>query len=340
MQRGDAKAAHALFLHALGLREALYGKENLAVAEMHTALYRSSDRLGQLREAFAHAELAAALAERALPPDHPSLYGPVANLGVIKRELGDLPGALALFERSRLLARKAQGPDGPNTLAAASNAAQTRLALGEVDKARAVVEDALAASRRARGDDYPGTIFLEDLFGQVLREEGRAAEAVRHHTAALARADARFGRRTVDALYIVSNLGRARLDAGDARGLDDVLEAARGLEQISSSVMLRYLAMSAACAALLDRGAPGEAGPFCQRALALAEPVYPPDHFAVREARALIAELVVRAGRAGKAEVEQLEANASWLAAQHGAFPEQQRRARKALSLARASASR
>ncbi len=160
-------------------------------------------------------ERALAIAERAFGPDHPEVARRLLGVGRglrcqlreglrVGRGLrcrlreglrveSDHAGARACFERALAIAERAQGPEGPLVGEALAHLALVLAALGEPARARACAERALAVARQAHGPDHPGLADYHWALGVVLASKGDFAGCKTRFEQALAIREQAYG---------------------------------------------------------------------------------------------------------------------------------------------------
>ena len=110
-------------------------------------------RRAELHTARVAGERAVAIFEAAYGSDHAEVARPLANLGIVVRQLGKLEAARAALERALAIFEAAYGPDHPQVAVTLTNLGIVLRELGELDAAQAVQERALAISEAASPGD-------------------------------------------------------------------------------------------------------------------------------------------------------------------------------------------
>ena len=109
----------------------------------------------RLAEARPLAERALAIDEAAYGPDHPDVAIRLNNLAAILQDLGQPGEARPLAERALAIDEAAYGPDHPEVATDLNNLALILQDLGQPGEARPLAERALAIAEAAYGPDHP-----------------------------------------------------------------------------------------------------------------------------------------------------------------------------------------
>jgi tetratricopeptide (TPR) repeat protein len=201
---------------ALGRNAALEGELGRLLVDLLNGACTYILRAGAGQRGMESAELAAAVSQRLLGPEHPDTLTSANNLAGALRELGDVESARRLFvdvydTRQRLL-----GPEHPDTLLSGNNLAGALLDVGDVAGAHRLHEEVYEAHQRLLGPDDPHTLRSADNLAMARLALGDAEGA--HHVLEEAyRACQRLlGPEHPDTLASANNLAGARSRVGDA----------------------------------------------------------------------------------------------------------------------------
>jgi hypothetical protein len=185
--------------------------------------------LGRFAEGLALAEQALAIYER-IYGEHPSTGHMRLNVGMFRVGLGEPERGLESMRRGDELLARVLGPDHPDLLFSTAEIGWVLLVLGRVDEARPYVERAVRLA--PRGPEMQDRV--EALRGFFALADGRADEAVRRLSAAVAAYAAREPRRPhlTELGESRFRLAQARAAAGDAAGA--LADARVALEELTA----------------------------------------------------------------------------------------------------------
>jgi eukaryotic-like serine/threonine-protein kinase len=183
-QQGRFQEAADLSTRAIALTEAS-GKDNPRLPAALNNLAEYQNQIGHLEEALRSIRRSLAIREKTLPPDHPDFAGSYNTLGNIESSLGHQPEAAAAFERSIAIERKQYGPKHPSVAAALGGLATAHQAQGHLDLALRYDLEALDIFESFNPGD-PNIGLLQCNIGEVLRLQGRPAEALEAYGKSLA----------------------------------------------------------------------------------------------------------------------------------------------------------
>jgi serine/threonine-protein kinase len=176
--------AAALNQQALGLARELHGEHAPATAHARLALAETTIRRGDM-EAAAEQGRQALDALRALrPPPVEALAQAHTLLGNALDQLGDHDGAQARLQTALQLLREARSTSEQRSRAA-YYLARPLEAKGDLAGAEALYLEGLDAARQNFGPRSYIVAFGEENYGDLLRQQGRLDEALRHLQAAL-----------------------------------------------------------------------------------------------------------------------------------------------------------
>ena len=246
------------------------------------------DRLASYRQgalaAYAAArplfELALAIREKALGPEHPLTATTLDNLGVLLKDQGDLAGARSLNERALAIREKALGPEHRSTATSLNNLARVLRAQGDLAGARPLFERALAIREKALGPEHRLTATSLNNLASLLHAQGDLAGARPFFERALAIREKALGPEhplTATTLGNVARLLHAEGDLAGARPLFEralaIHEKALGPEHPTTATTLNNFGRL-----LHAQGDLAGARPLFERALAICEKAFGPEH--------------------------------------------------------------
>jgi tetratricopeptide (TPR) repeat protein len=286
VSNGPAAWARARRLDAIALAlvstdTAVSGRSPLPAADLMDRLgsYRL-DALGAYAPARPLYELALAIREKALGPDHPDTATSLNNLALLLRAQGDFAAARPLYERTLAIVEKALGPDHPDTATRLNNLASLLYAQGDFTAARSLFERALSIFEKALGPDHPDTGTSFNNLPLLLQAQGDFAAARPLFERALAISEKALGPDHPDTATSLGNLARLLQAQGEfaaARPLYEralaIVEKALGPDHPDTAKSLNNLA------GLLEaQGDLAAARPLYERALAISERTLGLDH--------------------------------------------------------------
>ncbi|WP_437913932.1 serine/threonine-protein kinase [Sorangium sp. So ce302] len=221
--------AERAYTRALAVREETLGASHPSVALTLNSLGRLFNTQGKYRDALPRIERAIAIQERALGPDHPFLGASVNNLGNALVMLGETDAARRAHERVRAIREKALGPDHPDVASSLNNIGAVLEMQQKFAEATPYYERSLAIREKALGPDHANVAASLGNLGSALVAQKRYAE------------------------------GLVRLERAAA-----IQEKALGPSSHAVAAMLTGIA-----SAYNEKGEPGKARPFAERALAI-----------------------------------------------------------------------
>jgi tetratricopeptide (TPR) repeat protein len=234
LQQEELDEARQLFERALGIRRAVLGSRDPAIAESLNNLAELERRSGQLDRARTLHEAALGLRREVLDDGHPDIAESLNNLGVLLRDLGELEAAAGLLGEAHGIRRERLGPVHPATLESTGNLAAVALDLGDRATAEAVL---LAAVEALPADAGVGggmaAYLLRQAVDVLLLENDVDGAVLLCEERVLAGREPSVDAAAVDPL-VVPDLVSAELLAACARALGRVggeVRAARLLEQ-------------------------------------------------------------------------------------------------------------
>ena len=139
--------------------------------------FNYADNLGLVYEAV-ELEVAVAVVEDVLGPDHPDTLHARNNLAVAYRSVDRFGEAIELFEQVLAKREKLLGADHPDTLGVRNNLALAYLSVGRFGEAIELSEQVLAKRKRLLGADHPDTLGVRNNLAVAYRSVGRLDEAI------------------------------------------------------------------------------------------------------------------------------------------------------------------
>ena len=139
--------------------------------------FNYADNLGLVYEAV-ELEVAVAVVEDVLGPDHPDTLHARNNLAVAYRSVDRFGEAIELFEQVLAKREKLLGPDHPDTLTTRNNLAFAYLSVGRFGEAIELFEQVLAKREKLLGADHPDTLGVRNNLAVAYRSVGRLDEAI------------------------------------------------------------------------------------------------------------------------------------------------------------------
>jgi tetratricopeptide (TPR) repeat protein len=269
-----ARRLDALSLALLGDDATLRGKTAPSATYLlnQLAAYRYK-ALGAYVLARPFYELALAVREEVLGPEHPATVISLNNLADLLQAQGDLAAAQALYERALRVNEKLLGPDHPNTATSLNNLAGVLRAENAIAVALPLSERALAIREKALGPEHPLTASSLNNFASLLQAQGNFAAARPLFERALAIRERVLGSDHPDVAQSQNNLAgvlQAQGEPAAARPLFEralaIYEKVLGPEHPAISTSLNSLG-----ALLADQGDLAAAQPLIERALAIRE---------------------------------------------------------------------
>ncbi len=163
------------------------GAESLGAAFAENQLADALFSVGSYAEALEHYQVAAALRERYLGPNHPRLAPTLTSLGSTLSNLGRNDEALVVLARALDINEAVYGLGHPNLAVTLNNIAYAQEGLGRMSEALETHERALAIIRETWGADHPQTAYVHLNRVSIYRkleqwdlalEQARAAERI------------------------------------------------------------------------------------------------------------------------------------------------------------------
>ena len=162
----------------------------IAVQDYSRSLFEREQVRGYLNRAFEYAydlglvyeavelDVAVAVVEDVLGPDHPGTLAVRNNLALVYKSVGRFGEAIELFEQVLAERERLLGADHPDTLTVRNNLAVAYHSVGRLDEVIELFEQVLADRVRVLGADRPDTLNTRNNLAVAYRSVGRFGEAV------------------------------------------------------------------------------------------------------------------------------------------------------------------
>jgi tetratricopeptide (TPR) repeat protein len=173
-----------LAARALSLAEQA-GRDNPRIPSILNDLAEYQNQAGRYEEALRSVRRSLAIREKTLPPDHPDFGNAYNTLGNIESSRNRQPEAAAAFERAIEIERKQYGPKHWLVAGALMGLATAHQAQGHLDLALRYDREALDIFQ-SRNPEDPNIGKVLVNVGEVLRLQGKPAEALESYRKALA----------------------------------------------------------------------------------------------------------------------------------------------------------
>jgi Tfp pilus assembly protein PilF len=231
--------------------------------------------------AKSYIELALAINEKVLAPDHPDTALILNNLGKLMRDMGHLQSAKTHLERAATIHEQTLGPDHPDTAMSLGALGRVLQIIGdELDRAKSYHERALAIQEQKLGPTHLQTTISLNNLGGLLIDMNDRETARDYFERALAIREETLGPDHPRTAQSLNNLGYLLQIMGDydnarpylERALD-IHEQALGPEHPKTATSLNNMGEL-----LKEMGELAEARSYFERALANWEQTVGPDH--------------------------------------------------------------
>ena len=162
----------------------------IAIQDYSRLLFEREQVRGYLNRAFKYAydlglvyeavelDVAVAVVEDVLGPDHPYTLTVRNNLAVAYESVGRFGEAIELFEQVLAERERVLGADHPDTLNTRNNLAGAYESVGRFGEAIELFEQVLAERERVLGPDHPVTLTVRNNLAGAYRSVGRLDEAI------------------------------------------------------------------------------------------------------------------------------------------------------------------
>ena len=198
----------------------------IAVQDYSRSLFEREQVRGYLNHAFDYAdylglvyealelEVAVAVVEDVLGPDHPGTLTVRNNLAIAYKSVGRFGEAIDAWEELLPDCQRVLGADHPDTLSVRNNLALVYDSVGRFGEAIELFEQVLADRVRVLGDDNPYTLSVRNNLAIAYYSVGRFGEAIELFEQVLAERERLLGPDHPDTLTVRNNLAGAYDSAG------------------------------------------------------------------------------------------------------------------------------
>ena len=198
----------------------------IAVQDYSRSLFEREQVRGYLNHAFDYAdylglvyealelEVAVAVVEDVLGPDHPDTLTVRNNLAIAYKSVGRFGEAIDAWEELLPDCQRVLGADHPDTLSVRNNLALVYDSVGRFGEAIELFEQVLADRVRVLGDDNPYTLSVRNNLAIAYYSVGRFGEAIELFEQVLAERERLLGPDHPDTLTVRNNLAGAYDSAG------------------------------------------------------------------------------------------------------------------------------
>ena len=284
--------AEELFKRSLKIQEKAGGPDNPALAgglANIAVVYLNEGRFNEAEESF---KRALTLQQKALGPGHPLVGETLNNLGEVYRAEAKDADAEKMYQQALAIWEKTLGPDNPTVALGVMNLAELYQAESKYEQSEALYKRALAIEQKALGPTHPTTGGTINNLATLYIVEGKYADAESLYLQQLPIMEKTAGPASIEVANMSENLGMAYIAENKAaeagprirRALEiwekegsespDVVKSVFGLGMISTI-----------------EGKVAEADGYYQRALALTQKIYGPDHPNVAQIQATLGSL-------------------------------------------------
>ena len=162
----------------------------IAIQDYSCLLFEREQVRGYLNRAFKYAydlglvyeavelDVAVAVVEDVLGPDHPDTLTVRNNLAAAYRSIGRFGEAIELFEQVLAESEQVLGADHPDMLTVRNNLADAYRSVGHFGEAIELFEQVLAERERVWGADHPDTLTVRNNLALAYLSVGRFGEAI------------------------------------------------------------------------------------------------------------------------------------------------------------------
>jgi tetratricopeptide (TPR) repeat protein len=266
--------------HLRDLTDTARDRADEHAATLCTNLSRYLGMVGDYAAAQPYAELALAICEQTLGPQHPATATSLNNLALLLWAQGDYAAARPLYERDLAICEQTLGPQHPATATSLNNLALLLRAQGDYTAARPLHERDLAICEQTLGPQHPHTATSLNNLAGLLSDQGDYAAARPLHERALAIREQTLGPQHPHTATSLNNLALLLVAQGDyaaARPLYErdlaICEQTLGPQHPATATSLNNLAEL-----LRAQGDYAAARPLYERDLAICEQTLGPQH--------------------------------------------------------------
>ena len=198
----------------------------IAIQDYSCLLFEREQVRGYLNRAFKYAydlglvyeavelDVAVAVVEDVLGPDHPDTLTVRNNLAAAYRSIGRFGEAIELFEQVLAESEQVLGADHPDMLTVRNNLADAYRSVGRFGEAIDAWEELLLECQRVLGADHPYTLTVRNNLAGAYESVGRFGEAIELFEQVLAERERVLGPDHPDTLTVLNNLAGAYKSAG------------------------------------------------------------------------------------------------------------------------------
>ena len=193
-----------------------YSRSLFEREQIRLYLYRAfkyAYNLGSVYEAV-ELEVAVAVVEGVLGPDHPDTLAVRNNLALVYESVGRFGEAIELFEQVLDERERVLGADHPDTLKTRNNLASVYYSVGRFAEAIDAWEELLRDCQRVLGADHPVTLDVRNNLAVAYKSVGRFGEAIELYEQVLDERERVLGADHPDTLKTRNNLAVAYYSVG------------------------------------------------------------------------------------------------------------------------------
>ncbi|MFC6083460.1 FxSxx-COOH system tetratricopeptide repeat protein [Sphaerisporangium aureirubrum] len=304
--QGNYHRAHRLITHAVSIRTATLGAEDVHTLGSRCERAKIAQNLGLAREAEAEQREVLHACRRLLGEEHPDTLIVRGSLALVLRDLGRLEESEAEHRAVLRVRHRLLGEEHPATLISRNNLALVLQDLGRPSEAERELGVVLAAQRRVLGEEHRDTLTSRGALALVFRDLGRPAEAEAELRAVLEAQCRTLGEEHPSTLIsrgnlasVLGSLGRpAEAEAGH-RAVSGVLRRVLGAEHPHTLTCRANLAN-----ALRALGRPVEAEAELRAVLEVELRTLGEEHRSTLICRGNLASVLEDQGRLAEAEAE------------------------------------
>ncbi len=199
--------SEALLEEALHRQEALYGADDIRIADSLHHLGRVLRYQGRYADAEPIYQRVLAIREAVLGPNHADVASCANSLAVLYWEQGKHAHALPLLERSLAIRETELGPDHPRVAMSLTNLAMLHEEQLEFDVAKPLYERALKIMEKSLGPDHPDIVISLNGLAVLYMNLGQYDDAEVLYRRAVTISEKAVGPEHPDVAFPVSNLG-------------------------------------------------------------------------------------------------------------------------------------
>ncbi|MEA2604056.1 MAG: eukaryotic-like serine/threonine-protein kinase [Acidobacteriota bacterium] len=203
-----------LATRALALAEQA-GRDNPRIPSILNDLAEYQDQTGRYEEALRNVHRSLEIRAKTLPPDHPDFANAYNTLGNIESNQNRQAEAAAAFEHAIAIERKQYGPKHWLVGGGLMGLATAHQALGHLDLALRYDRESLDIMK-GYGPESPNVAAILVNIGEVLRLQGKPAEALDSYRRALAMQEKTLGADNPNLAFPLSGIARVLPQLGRA----------------------------------------------------------------------------------------------------------------------------